>query len=95
MTSSLTFLAVDVDFEQGHLHVAWASACLGGWVLRVNISRDRGRSCQVLRLGLQTGGTLLLPYFTSETVTELRFESKGHRPSLPNGRVSKNLGTLL
>lgn len=41
--SSLTYLAVDTDFQQEHLCVAWASAQHGGWVPRVSISRDRKR----------------------------------------------------
>lgn len=47
MVPSLTCLVVGADFEQGHLHVAWASGQHGSWVPRVSISRDRKRKLPV------------------------------------------------
>lgn len=39
--------AVDADFHQRHLHVAWASAQNSVWVPRVSISKDRKKKLPI------------------------------------------------
>ena len=76
--SSLSCPIVGADFQQGHLHVAWASGQHGGWIPRVSFSRDSKRRLWISR---PWACKLAEHHFCSinEAVTELKFERKWHR----------------